>query len=167
MCKFQGCDKPAYKGSSYCQDHKKAAREAWKVMIAEQAAERAGRYDGFASLWSQAYEAGIEAIKSTVCTPMVVTNGDQSWVVKHGECGYAAIIIRPGNSSLAAWAKKSQGFVKSYHGGVSKGIAWEPRDAGLPGTAVQSYELNGVFANAFAEVFRQAGFKMSVWRHID
>jgi hypothetical protein len=138
-------------------------------MIADQAAEREDRYSQFAKLWAEAHNAGIEAIKNTVCTPMGVVDPDRGLieVVKHGPCGYAALVITPGNSSLAKWAAKFHEFSKHYYGGVARGVTWHPEEAGLDGTARQSYDLNQAFAEAFAKVFRDAGFQMSVWTHMD
>lgn len=168
-CKYNGCSNPTHKGSSYCKEHRKAAREAWKALIAEQAAEREERYSLFTKLWADAHNAGLAAIKEHVCTPMGVVDPDKGLVevVRHGMCGYASLVITPGNSSLAKWAAKFHEFSKHYYGGVARGVRWHPSEVGLEGTAWQSYELNRAYAEAFSKVFNDAGFSMSVWARLD
>ena len=62
LCKANGCSEPTYRKSSYCREHRKAARIAWRDMIAAQEQVRQARYGNFLAL-IEAIQAGggIEA----------------------------------------------------------------------------------------------------------
>lgn len=123
--------------------------------IAAEKAERQDRYTAFEALWDRAQKAGREAAESAVPSPMVVYEADglsdrpkpggDAWYVSEGVCGFAWILVRPGNSSFAHWLKKQGLATKAYYGGVSHWI----------GQYGQSYERKMAHAQAAAQVLRE------------
>lgn len=119
------------------------------------------------ALWDRAIRAGAEAGDACVPTPMIVAEhanmlDDSSPIVKayhvpSGVCGFAGVNVIPGNSSFARWAVKHAGFRKAYRGGVT----WNVSAYG------QSYDQKTAFAQAAAEVLRQAGLKAYVDARLD
>lgn len=119
------------------------------------------------ALFARAHKAGLEAAKAVTPVPMHVVErehplDDSSRIIKRyapvmsGVCGFAWIIIKPGNGSLARHLKKL-GLARSsdYYGGVMVSIS----DHG------QSYERKIAHAAAFADVLKDAGIKaMSMGR---
>lgn len=121
-------------------------------------------------LLRQADDAGVAAMEATRPTPMVVYEADgltdqpkpggQSWYVPEGPCGFAWVTIRPATTGFARWLKRyrfhaerpvleAEGghWGKAYYGGYQ---FWVWRGG-------QSYELKLAYANAYAEVLREAG----------
>jgi len=129
---------------------------------------KASKEKEFQTLFDKAYQAGMEAGQKHNPKPMVVSQHSnplndnsavkQSWYVSEGVCGFAWIIVRPGNSSFANWLKKAGKARKdSYYGGVNIWV----REFG------QSYERKYVFANAFAKVLEEAGINASANSRLD
>jgi hypothetical protein len=116
------------------------------------------------ALFAAAGRAGAAAVAKINPTPVqVVQTADPfdptSPVVKRfapmtgGVCGFAWVTIRPGNSRLARFAKKHYGArTDHYAGGVRINISQYG----------QSFERKAAFADAFAQVFRDAGYER-VW----
>jgi hypothetical protein len=120
----------------------------------------------WAKLFAAAVHAGEEAVKECVPTPMVVVEranplDDSSAIVKQyepvldGVCGFASILIRPGNHSFVNFLKKMtendmRNFGlwggKHYHGGYSLSVMGYN----------QSYEKKSAYARAFAKVLTDA-----------
>jgi hypothetical protein len=117
-----------------------------------------------ARIFREAEAAGIAAGRDAVPTPMVVfqpragdlfteRESDITRAVKvyepvmDGVCGFAEIVIRPGNSSAANFAKARYGASKRYHGGVGIWVS----------SYGQSYERKMAYAVAFAGILRDAG----------
>jgi hypothetical protein len=111
-------------------------------------------------LFRAAHAAGMKAGEECRPTPMVVEQhlnplDDNSPVTRRygpiadGVCGYATVLVRPGNSSFATWLKKYKGASKGYYGGVSYYV----------GEFGQSYERKTAYARAFAQVLEEAGIK--------
>jgi len=118
-------------------------------------------------LFARAQEAGRIAAEAITPEPMYVVRrenplDDTSPIVKRyppvldGVCGFAWVLIKPGNSSLARQLK-ALGLARtdSYYGGVSIWISGYG----------QSYERKLAHAAAAAKVFQEAGVKaMSMGR---
>jgi hypothetical protein len=124
--------------------------------------------DNWQELWDRAYAAGIAAAEATNPTPMVVSQhanplDDSSpvtrqYFVPQGACGFAWIIIRPGNSKFANWIKKNHlGRPDSYYGGVNIWI----------GEHSQSHAKKYAHACAMAKVFNDAGIKATPYERLD
>lgn len=152
ICAAFECDQPTAGNSKYCSGHRATAREAWRQKVQKSAEEREARYARFREIFRAATEAGNAAAKACVPTPMVVSEtypGDKQWYVPDGVCGFAWVIIRPGNSSAAIYAKKHYRAQKAYHGGMQ---IWCP-------LGTQSYEIKTAWADAFAKVLQDNGIK--------
>ena len=75
---------------------------------------------------------GREAANKAVVAPMIVQEHTnmmddtspvaKSYYVPDGVCGFAWLVVRPGNSSFAHWLKKTKGGRKEYYGGVAVSI---------------------------------------------
>jgi hypothetical protein len=114
----------------------------------------------FQSLWNQAHAAGMAAGQAASPTPMVVGPGSvlvngvpalsRSYYVSEGVCGFAWVVVHPGNCSFARWAKKTQGARAEYGGGMC--VKWV-------GEFNQSMTRKEAYADAFAMVLREAGIK--------
>lgn len=110
------------------------------------------------ALHQKAHAAGMAAGEAARPTPMIVQEhanplDDTSPVVREyapvmdGVCGFGIVRIRPGNSSYARWVKAAGLGRKGYTGGVEIWV----RAFG------QSAERKGAYADAYAEVLREAG----------
>lgn len=113
------------------------------------------------ALFVLAHQAGLAAAAKVTPTPMHVVErehplDDTSRIVKRyapvmsGVCGFAWIIVKPGNGSFARHLK-SLGLARTsdYYGGVMVSIS----DHG------QSYEKKSAHAAAFAKVLSEAGIR--------
>lgn len=109
-------------------------------------------------LFADAHSAGVTAAQARTPTPMIVvehTNplNDNSPIkrvyepVMDGVCGFAWIVIRPGNCTAARYAKEYFGAHKGYGGGVHIWVSYFN----------QSYEKKMAYASAFAKVLYNAG----------
>jgi len=72
---------------------------------------------------------------------------EKEWFVSEGACGFAWILIRPGTSRAARFAKKHYGADKHYYGGVSIWV----------GGYGQSVDRKTAYADAYAEILREHG----------
>lgn len=122
----------------------------------------------YAALYDKAHAAGKAAGDKHVPVPMHVVQrenpfDDNSPIVKAyapvlgGVCGFAWVNIRPGNHPFVNWAKKSDKGHKSYYGGY---------DIWVRGYG-QSMECKEAYAQAFAEVLREAGIKAHAMSRMD
>jgi hypothetical protein len=110
-------------------------------------------------------------IAATVATPHVMVVQEhtnmlddsspvkQQWVESEGVCGFASVIIRPGNCPFANWLKKQmpERVYKHYYGGLSFSV----RDYG------QSYERKTAYAEAFSKKLNEHGIKSYVYSRLD
>lgn len=163
-CARDGCSSPTVGKSKYCPKDRTKAREAWKAMVADQAAAAEARKEAHQALFAQATAAGEAAAQAKIATviPMVVQEHENQWddnspVVKSyfvpsGVCGFAWVTLRPGNCSFAVWAVKSGYARKAYQGGVSFRV---PDTKGYE----QSLEVKEAYARSFAGVLREAGLR--------
>lgn len=114
----------------------------------------------FAALFAAAAAAGTAAAAAVTPVPMHVVEranplDDTSAIVKRyapvegGVCGFAWVVIRPGNSPAANYAKKFLGARKDYYGGVSINVS----------AYGQSMTRKESYAAAFARVLAAAGIK--------
>ena len=76
----------------------------------------------------------------------------------HDACGFAWVVVRPGNSRFAKWLKKNSYASAHYNGGVS---VW----CSFGGT--QSMNLREAKASAIAEVFQYYGFNAYAGSRMD
>lgn len=125
------------------------------------------RDNEYQTLYNEAHEAGMAALEAKTPRPMVVScienpldDGSpvvKSYSVPGGVCGFAWIIVRPGNCAFARWTRK-QGFSsKAYSGGDQ---IWVPYGR-------QSYEKKMAYAGAFAQVLEDAGIRASAGGRLD
>ena len=119
-------------------------------------------------LFSKAYSAGLEAGDAYTPRPMVVGTpttplgndidpSKRTYYVPDGVCGFAWIVIRPGNSSLARHAVRLGIGSKAYGGGVAIWIH-DHR---------QSLERKQQHAHAYAKILSQAGVDAYAQSRID
>lgn len=114
----------------------------------------------FEAIWNEAVQAGMNAGRGTTPNPMIVQQHKnmlddnspvvQEWFVGEGACGFAWIVVRPGNSSFAKWAKKTKGAKAHYGGGML--VKWV-------GEFNQSVARKEAYAAAFANVLQKYGIK--------
>lgn len=113
-----------------------------------------GRDDLFQRVYDAAHAAGLQAGKDAMPTPMVVSDanldgspraGGKRYFVSEGVCGFAWVVVRPGNHPFANWLKKNGLARKHYYGGVSTSV-WEFN---------QSYTRKMKYAGAFARVLNE------------
>lgn len=119
------------------------------------------------ALFNAADKAGRNAAESVVVKPMIVVGREnplddnsaikESYYVPSGPCGFASIVIRPGNCAFANFLKNNYGAYKHYYGGTNFPV----RDYG------QSIQLKEAYAYAFAKVVNEAGIKASVDSRLD
>lgn len=134
--------------------------------IAKQKAKLAGK-PAFGAIYAEAHAAGIAAANAKVPTPMIVSEHanplddnspvKKSWFVSQGVCGFAWVVVRPGNSPFANWLKKNHGASKCYTGGVYAGRS----------PFGQCYEKNVAYCQAFADVLTKHGFKAYAYDRLD
>jgi len=111
------------------------------------------------ALYDRAFAAGVEAAQACVPTPMVVTQNANPFnpysevvfrdVVSDGPCGFAWVVVRPGNSSFARWLKNRRLARPGYNGGVHIWIS----------DYNQSMQRKEAHACAMARVLRDAGIE--------
>ena len=115
----------------------------------------------FQELYRAARDAGLAAAAACNPTPMVVGHAKSLFsneidyakpveVVADGVCGFAWIIVKPGNSKFANWLKKEgYGRPDTYYGGVCVWVS----------EFNQSMQKKEAYARAFARVLGHAGIK--------
>lgn len=120
-------------------------------------------------IYTQAVQAGIQAGKDAVPTPMIVGTPTsilgsdidftkQTYFVADGVCGFAWVNIRPNRGKFVAWLKSENiGRANSYEGGYDISV----REFG------QSLERKEAYARAFAEVLRENGINAYACSRID
>lgn len=119
------------------------------------------------ALFRSASDAGQKAVESLKVTPMVVIERENpldpnspvknQYHVPNGPCGFASIVVRPGNCAFANYLKKKHGAYKHYYGGTNFPV----RAYG------QSMQMKEAYAYAFAKVLNEAGIKASVDSRLD
>lgn len=112
------------------------------------------------ALYERAHEAGLAALNGASPTPMVVFEaeglsnqpkpGGQRWYESEGACGFAWVVVYPGNSSFARRMKAAG------HGSAEYGGGWMVKWVSEGG---QSVDRKSAYAQGFAEVLREAGVK--------
>lgn len=165
MAICRSCDLPTSGKSSYCATHKAEARAAWKANIAQEAEAREARKAQHAELWRRACEAASEAWHNAVPAPMVVSeeSSGQQWYVSEGLCGFASVVVRPGNSSFAHWLKANTRTYKNYNGGLSVPSSSLVADDARS----QSYNRKSAAVRAAVAVLREAGIKATADARLD
>lgn len=166
-CSWDNCQLEAVGMSKYCQLHKKEARDRFIEMIKNKKEEKEQREKNFERLFKEAWKNGYAAGAAAIPTPMVVQQhanalDDKSpvtkqWVENDGVCGFAWIVIRPGNSPAANYAKKHLSADKHYYGGVSIWVS----------EFNQSYARKLAFAKAYAKTLQDAGINASSGGRLD
>jgi len=126
-CNWKDCSEDRAGNSKYCWHHRAEARKNWKNSIEKKSQDRKQRYANFDRVWNKACRLAREESDKCVPTPMtVVENQDplddnsplkKAWFVRSGVCGYAWLVVRPGNSSFAKWMRKNKDSRQAYHGG--------------------------------------------------
>lgn len=109
-------------------------------------------------LIARAFDAGHSAGLRHVPTPMGITDGVQRWVVESGPCGFAWINIKPANGQVAKeLVKRSLARKDGYEGGVTVWVSHFD----------QSWERKRAFAQAFAQVLKDAGVQARASDRLD
>lgn len=112
----------------------------------------------FGALHAKAVAAGLAAGRGATPTPMVVCDADLAGnplrggrvyePVPDGPCGFAWVVVKPGNHPFANWAKKTLGARKHYGGGVN--VYWVHEFN-------QAWTRKAAFARAYADTLKDAG----------
>lgn len=128
--------------------------------ISAETVARKERYMDFEQWWAEAEAAGAAAAVAVTPNAMIVAEASsgQTWHVSEGVCGFGWVVVNPGNSSFAHWAKKHKPTHPEYGGGLCV------RYVGEYG---QSYERKRAFAAAFAEVLRNYGVQARARSRLD
>lgn len=159
------CDQPTVGKSKYCREHRELARAAWKARIAADGDARAAKVAGHVDLWGAACRAASAAWEE--CTPaaMVVVDpgSGQRWHVSEGVCGFASVVVRPGNSSFARWLSGRGVARPHYYGGVAVSVY----DIAPASKGSQSYDRKVAAARAAADVLAAAGLRAYVDARLD
>ncbi len=118
-------------------------------------------------VWNAAHRAGMAAGTAKVPTPMVVQAhkdvfDDKSpvieeWRAPQGVCGFAWIVVRPGNCSFARWCRKNKNTSKAYRGGEHLSVQMFG----------QSMERKQAYGAAFANVLESHGITAYMMSRID
>lgn len=127
-----------------------------KEKIAAGKAERTHRNAHFANVWKGAQAVGYMAGCDAQPTPMIVGEATSilskeidyskpTYYVPDGPCGFAWVIVKPGNCAFANWLRKNDIGHKRYYGGWEVSI----REHG------QSIERKERHAAAMAEYLRK------------
>jgi hypothetical protein len=114
----------------------------------------------FEELYNKANEAGKAAAAKCVPNPMIVGQPTtlfgndidytkQTYFVPDGVCGFAWVVIRPGNHPFANFLKKNKIAKPAYQGGVQVWVS----------AYNQSMQLKEAYATAFAKVLQDAGIQ--------
>lgn len=123
----------------------------------------------FQDLYERAHQAGLNAAAAEKVQPMIVGTPKSifsneidetkpTYFVESGPCGFAEVIVKPGNSRFANWLKKNNiGETRYYGGGVSVWVS----EFG------QSYQRKMAYAYAFAQVLREADIRASATGRLD
>ena len=123
----------------------------------------------YMELYKKAGITGDTAAMAVVPTPMCVVQradplDDASPIVKRyapvmdGVCGFAWVIVKPGNSKFANWLKKTGiALSDSYYGGVSVWV----------NTFGQSMTRKEAYAQAFAKVLNENGIRAFAMSRMD
>jgi len=122
----------------------------------------------FQELYDRANQAGIDAVQKATVIPMeVVQHANplddsspvvRSWHVPDGVCGFAWVIVKPGNSPFANWLKKNNlARPDTYNGGVNIWIS----------AYNQSAQRKETHAHAMARVFSEAGIRCYAGSRLD
>jgi len=119
-------------------------------------------------LFDSAWQVGLDAARACTPAPMLVQSHenplddsspvDRSYYVPQGVCGFAWVIVKPGNSSFAQWLKRNElGRRDSYYGGVNIWI----------GVYGQCYERKVAHASAMAKHLRDNGVRATAMDRLD
>jgi len=129
-----------------------------KEKISAEKAIRAQRYTEFEALTAAAHAAGIKAGRECRPIPMIVcdSTGEPIECVDDGACGFAWVAFA-GNTAWGRWAKK-QGIAGSHY---PSGLCVWVSEFG------QSVDRKEAFANAYAQVLRNAGIEAHAGSRLD
>jgi hypothetical protein len=120
-------------------------------------------------IYTEAYEAGINAGNKAVPTPIVVgeetspfsgqiDHQKKTYFVPEGLCGFAWVNIRPARGNFVKFLEeRNAGYKDSYYGGYSVWV----REFN------QSHTRKVAFAQAFAQVLQKYGFEAYVGERLD
>lgn len=137
------------------------------IDLGGEATQKTGAINNLQALFDSADEAGKAAVESLEVKPMIVTAHEnplddnspvtENYFVSGGPCGFASVVVRPGNCAFANFLKKNYGAYKHYYGGTNFPI----RAYG------QSLQMKEAYASAFAGVVNKSGIKASVDSRLD
>ena len=141
----------------------------------------------FIPIYDQAVRAGYEAMFKCTPTPMVVQEHEnqlddnspvkQQWGVDDGVCGFAWVVVRPGNCKFVNWFKKvykpkevERYSNVQYHDQGNHIIGGSHYGGGFSfwmGMGEQSMQKKEAFGEAFAEVLRNVGLRAYCYSRMD
>jgi len=158
-CKTIACQLPTAGKSKYCRDHRQAARASWLERVRASEAERAGAYEALAELFERAAAAGEAAGAAAIPDTMIVSDErtGENWHVPEGPCGFASVIIRPGTSRAARFAKIHHNARRAYYGGTAISVH----------SYGQSVTRKSAHAEAMAAVLREGGVNARAESRLD
>lgn len=121
---------------------------------------KSARDEFFMDVYRRALKAGIDAGKAALPMPMIVGQPTSLFsnqldysrpthYVSEGVCGFAWVVIYPGNHPFANWLKKHGFGSSAYGGGVQIWVSHHN----------QSLERKEAHARAMVEVFRSSGLE--------
>lgn len=168
ICAKEGCTAESVGKSKYCRIHRDEARQSWLAKVKASAADRQAKVEKWAKIHAEAHEAGVRAANQAKPVPMIVEQHSnqlddsspvvQRWVVEGGPCGFAWIVVRPGNCSFARWAKKNVPLTaKHYYGGMS---IWCP-------LGTQSMAIKENYCRAYANILQFYGINAHMGSRLD
>lgn len=108
----------------------------------------------YQEIYDRAVAAGYDAVEKLQVRPMTVTDGKQSWFVEDGVCGFAWIDFgERANGPLGKFMLGNKLARRGQAGtGQNKGFYVWVSDFN------QSEQKKAAYADAFARVFKEAGF---------
>lgn len=111
------------------------------------------------AIFDEATMAGVEAAKGATLEMLTVQDSTTGRVYPSFPiCGFAWVLVKPGNSRFANWLKKNDhGRTDSYYGGVNIWI----------GDYNQSYDMKVAHASAMAGVFNKYGINAYMGSRLD
>lgn len=98
----------------------------------------------FLAIYNEAHREGIKAGIGCTPVPMGVTDGDVSWIIDEGCCGFAWVWF-PANTAWARWCKERKISGRGYPSGA---CIWVSEFG-------QSIDRKERYAQAFAKVLQK------------
>ena len=108
-------------------------------------------------LFDLAHNRGLNAASSVTPEPMYIQDGNRTFKVTGGPCGFAGVRIKPARGKLVSWLKANQIGYKAYQGGWYVSC----HEFG------QSMQLKEVYAREMAATFNEHGINAHMESRMD